>query len=182
MVGIYLIENLVNGKCYIGSSNNVELRLRHHRKELRGNYHSNTYLQRAFNKYGENSFSFRLLKECDIKLLRQLEQKYIIQHLVYIRSIGYNLNQIATGGPNKKYFNCRIKNCEDEYLAKGYCNKHYRRLRRNGSVSVKLLKQIRRKDKICRKSGCNEKHDSHGYCQKHAYYYRKYGRVTRKNC
>lgn len=179
MIGVYIIENLVNGKCYIGSSNNIEIRFRHHKKELRGKYHANGYLQRAWNKYKENSFSFRILEQCDLVNLRNIEQKYITKHMTFIRSLGYNLNEMTTGGPNKKFFNCKVKNCKRQYLASGYCNMHYRRFNRNGSASKNKLKVIRRYQKLCKIINCGNKHDSHGYCQRHAYYYRKYGRVTR---
>jgi len=54
--GIYKIVNLVNDKIYIGSSINLKNREKDHFKDLKGNYHSNRYLQYAFNKYGENNF------------------------------------------------------------------------------------------------------------------------------
>lgn len=149
--GIYIIDNLINGKCYIGSSNDVVLRLRHHRKELRGGYHSNSYLQRSWNKYGEKSFDLRLLEKCTVKQLLKLEQKYINEHMTCIRSLGYNLNQNASGGPNKRNFNCRVKNCTNPYLAKGYCNAHYRRLRKRGLVSQKYLKYILKYTRITSK-------------------------------
>ena len=29
---------------------------------------------------------------------------------------------------------CQVDNCENEYLASGYCNKHYRQVRRHGKL------------------------------------------------
>ena len=51
---IYSITNLINGKMYIGSTVNTNVRwLKHKRELLNGTHHSNK-LQRAFNKYGVN--------------------------------------------------------------------------------------------------------------------------------
>ena len=46
MIGIYKIENKVNGKVYIGQSIDINTRWYNHRKELNGNRHHNEHLQR----------------------------------------------------------------------------------------------------------------------------------------
>lgn len=74
--GIYCIINLLNQKKYIGSSINVGTRLAKHISILRGNYHFNSHLQNAYNKYGESNFSIYLL-ELDINNLTEKEQFYI---------------------------------------------------------------------------------------------------------
>ena len=51
--GIYQILNTVNGKFYIGSAVDFTLRWAQHKWEFKNNRHSNTHLQRAYNKYGE---------------------------------------------------------------------------------------------------------------------------------
>ena len=75
--GIYILTNNINGKRYIGSSNNIRKRLWKHRSLLRHNKHENQYLQNAWNKYGENSFTFVVLEKCEIDVLLQREQYYI---------------------------------------------------------------------------------------------------------
>lgn len=64
MVGIYKITNIVNRKAYIGKSKDIEFRIITHFSKLRNNKHYNAYLQRSFNKYGEDSFQVEILEEC----------------------------------------------------------------------------------------------------------------------
>jgi len=76
--GIYKIQNIVNGKMYIGSAISLKKRLCKHKAMLRHNNHDNIYLQRAWNKYGENSFEFFIIEEVTNKtLLIEREQCYI---------------------------------------------------------------------------------------------------------
>ncbi len=75
--GIYCIENKINGNRYIGSSCDLYKRTHRHIRELRNNDHCNIRLQRAFNKYGENSFEFLTLLECDKSELLKAEQYFI---------------------------------------------------------------------------------------------------------
>lgn len=77
MIGIYRIRNLISGKCYYGSSKEIEKRWKRHKNELSKNKHNNTLLQRAWNKYGCENFIFDLVEECEEELLLEVEQKYI---------------------------------------------------------------------------------------------------------
>jgi len=90
MIGIYIIENVVNGKKYLGSSKEIEKRFRRHKKDLKNGNHHNIYLQRSWNKYGESNFIFTCIKECDINSLLDVEQEY--------------LNEIFKTDSSKKYF------------------------------------------------------------------------------
>lgn len=72
--GIYKIINKIDGKYYVGSSYDVKKRWRSHVNDLRRRIHPNIYLQRAWNKFGENSFEFILLKSCELKELEIYEQ------------------------------------------------------------------------------------------------------------
>ena len=89
--GIYMIRNKVNGKIYIGQAIEIEgSRWKRHRSELRGNYHGNEHLQRAWNKYGEKSFEFSILLECEENQLNTYEEYYIFELMTYDSRIGYN--------------------------------------------------------------------------------------------
>ncbi len=59
-IGVYKITNTVNGKFYIGASNNIAKRWRSHKRDLNKQTHHNKYLQRAWNKHSELAFIFEV--------------------------------------------------------------------------------------------------------------------------
>lgn len=73
---IYFIRNILNNKIYIGSTINSKKRFNEHRRKLRKNIHHSDYLQRAWNKYGEENFIFEIKEYCELEKLRELELKY----------------------------------------------------------------------------------------------------------
>lgn len=98
-VGIYKIENLLNGKVYVGQSADIEKRWSTHKAELRNNYHHNAHLQNAWNQYGEANFAFSIIEECGVDQLNQCEIYWISKYHSY--EDGYNL---TTGGGNTESF------------------------------------------------------------------------------
>lgn len=75
--GVYRITNTRNGHFYVGSSKNIGKRITQHKVDLRRNAHHSPYLQRAWNKYGEESFEFSLIEECSIDDALDREQYYL---------------------------------------------------------------------------------------------------------
>lgn len=90
-IGIYKITNIVNNKCYIGSSRNLPKRIYEHKRQLRKDNHHSYKLQKSWNKYGEENFTFEIICECDVNQLIVLEQKYfdeISPELVILKVAG----------------------------------------------------------------------------------------------
>lgn len=75
--GIYFIRNKRNGHLYIGSSKNVEGRLRTHKFQLCKGSHRNLALQEDFKHWGSSAFDFRLVLSCASCDLRDIEQQFI---------------------------------------------------------------------------------------------------------
>lgn len=93
--GIYKIENMVNGKVYIGSATDVKRRFREHKCKLRQGIHSNKYLQSSWNKYGEKTFSFEHIVTVLDDDLVSVEQIIINDYNSANRLVGYNLIDMA---------------------------------------------------------------------------------------
>lgn len=72
--GIYIIEHKDSGRSYIGSSVNMQHRWNQHRRSLVSGAHHSIYLQRMWNKYGEEAFIFRPLLLCNKANLLFYEQ------------------------------------------------------------------------------------------------------------
>lgn len=94
-----MIQNKVNGKIYIGQSNNIERRHNEHKYSLNNNKEYNKHLQSAWNKYGEDNFEFTILLECEENQLNSYEQYYIFELMSYDNRVGYNKQY---GGGNNK--------------------------------------------------------------------------------
>ena len=77
--GVYLILNTKNNNKYVGSSVDLSSREKRHIQRLNNQSHANSRLQRAWNKYGEDTFSFHVLAMCakEKKSLLSLEQFYM---------------------------------------------------------------------------------------------------------
>jgi group I intron endonuclease len=65
--GVYSIQNVCDGKIYVGSTVDFNTRFDRHRTALRNNQHFNQYLQRAWKKHREVAFLFKPVIYCDPK-------------------------------------------------------------------------------------------------------------------
>jgi group I intron endonuclease len=114
MIGIYCIKNILNNKIYIGSSVNIIDRWYTHKTRLRYNRHENKYLQKSWNKYGEQSFIFEVIEETNLKYLKEKEEYYIKKHDCCNKKIGFNMCKTSfhsrLGLKNSKLHNERIGN------------------------------------------------------------------------
>lgn len=106
MIGIYKIENLINGKVYIGQSQNIKRRWFMHKTIINTTSASlqklwKNPLYKAFHKYGLKNFSFSVIEECSKEELNEKEIFYIKQYHSYIQDPlcnGYNATPGGDGG------------------------------------------------------------------------------------
>lgn len=96
---IYIIENLITGKFYIGRTKNPANRKRSHFSELKRNVHGNPRLQFSFNKYGANVFEFKVVDSCNDNLIESKEAEWFNafdNNKYYL----YNCHFNTHGGPS----------------------------------------------------------------------------------
>lgn len=98
MTGIYKIENLVNGKVYIGQAVDIGNRCKNHKKALKNNVHINKHLQNSWNKYREENFKFEVIEECTEAELTKREQYWIDFYGGLNSSSNYNKRDASSKG------------------------------------------------------------------------------------
>lgn len=91
--GIYKITHIETGKCYVGSSVDIDVRWGHHRRELRKNIHHSSILQCAWNVGTESAFEFAIIESVDVAALVEREQFWIEALEAY--GSGYNMTPFA---------------------------------------------------------------------------------------
>lgn len=99
-VGIYGIKNKISGKYYVGKSVDVHKRLKDHGKRLKGGYHFNQKLQRAWAKYGGLNFEFMVLEHCQRDELNNKETSWIKK--LDSRINGFNMTDGGDGSQGRK--------------------------------------------------------------------------------
>lgn len=101
MIGIYKITNKINGKCYIGQSNNIERRWNDHKIPSSWNDPNkssyNYPLYAAFRKYKLENFIFEVIEECNQEELNDKEIYWIQYYNSYYD--GYNQTIGGVGTP-----------------------------------------------------------------------------------
>ena len=91
MIGIYKIENLINGKLYIGQSIHIERRWQEHCRPS-----TKSVISSAIKKYGKENFTFQVLEECSQEELDEKEIFYI-EKFDSIVPNGYNVKDYVEG-------------------------------------------------------------------------------------
>jgi group I intron endonuclease len=95
--GVYTIINLLSGRSYVGSSNDVRKRVQSHIGELLSGTHSNHLLQRDFTKHGADKFEAILVSvEVSGSDLQRSEQQQI-QRLLKSGTALYNFTRDGRG-------------------------------------------------------------------------------------
>ena len=99
--GIYKWENLINHKCYIGQSIDLNKRIAHHFSNIKNGRYDNP-LYRAINKYGLENFDVAIIEVLeasdDLKSKLDEREKYYIQKYNSYGKNGYNQTLGGDGG------------------------------------------------------------------------------------
>jgi len=91
---IYVVENLINNKAYVGQTMDPEFRWKKHKKASL----DCPYLHRAIRKYGRKSFDFSIIQRCETLDEANTQESYWIRTLATLSPDGYNLKEGGLGG------------------------------------------------------------------------------------
>lgn len=150
--GVYKITNIVNGKLYVGSLKDIEYRWSQHRDELNKGTHGNPHLQRAWNKYGQSSFKFEVIEECEPSIQFEREQFYL-NTLSPFDDNGYNIvRRISKEYMSDNYFVAKCVRCGKDYntfshLSK-YCDKCKEEMSKESRLEFEQEKEMCYRNKV----------------------------------
>lgn len=89
--GVYQIFCTATGKSYVGSSSNIDRRIKTHKQHLEKGCHNNRKLQKDYDIHGIESFEFLILeKDVAHDLLTAYEKYWIYKKDAIVRFKGYN--------------------------------------------------------------------------------------------
>lgn len=150
--GIYSITNVVTGEMYIGQTiQDFKKRWKSHISALNRGNHDNEYLQRSWNKYGEDAFKFKAIHYCDeLDILNDLEKYYIKKYDTYNNGFNmteggdYFLNEISEEIRKKRLENLKKVNRErsdytEHQIAKV---KEMLSVLENNQISIKKISKL----------------------------------------
>lgn len=95
---IYKILNIINGKCYIGKTEqSLEKRWARHLYLVKSG--KNRYLYDAIRCYGVDNFKLEIIETCESRTQLDEREKFWISHFKTTeKQFGYNMNEGGTGG------------------------------------------------------------------------------------
>lgn len=166
MIGVYKIINTINNKIYVGSSIKLNSRFRRHTYALEKSQHHNPHLQRAWNKYSEDSFEFKIIEQVDDKEILIEREQYWINKL----NPEYNIRKIARSNlglkmseKSKEIMSIKHSGKNNPFYSKKHSNKvrtHLSKIRKDGrykgennnnctitDMQVRIIKQLKLSDK-----------------------------------
>lgn len=122
---VYYIINIVNNKQYIGCSSNFNKRKKEHLNKLRKQKHENLYLQRSWDKHGEQNFIF------EIKFQFSTSKEMYNKEIELIDNED-NLYNTAKGGQGGNIFSTLSE--EKQIQIRKYKSEQTKELVRNGII------------------------------------------------
>lgn len=96
---IYCIRNKMNNKVYVGKTVDFAGRKTTHLHELRKNQHHSKHLQKSWNLYGKDSFTFEVLEtSIPLEVLHVKEAEWCLKLNALNPDLGYNIQMPQEDG------------------------------------------------------------------------------------
>lgn len=103
----------MNGKCYVGSAEDLYTRAHSHFSLLRYGKHSNPHLQHSWKEHGAQAFSFEILEYVMRAIdLRLREQFYIDSFKASDSAFGFNMAAVSTRVPLTEEIRRSLASCK----------------------------------------------------------------------
>ena len=77
LIGIYVFQNIKTNRFYVGSSHHIFGRLKSHASSMKSGRHSYQKINEDFEKYGKDSFVFKILTYCNNTQLHRFEKSWL---------------------------------------------------------------------------------------------------------
>lgn len=152
--GIYFIVHRKSKRAYVGQSIDIIKRWTYHRSALNSNTHHCKYLQRLWNKYGQDNFQFRIVRYCDAHDLDRYEEYYYKKLLSTQRLVNCRPPGQARGWKHSSQTKLKMsksaKLVSNTEYQKSIRSERAKKQHREGNIGRKLY-QIRKR--ICNKCG-----------------------------
>lgn len=120
--GIYRFYNLTNGKSYVGQSRDLQHRYNEHLNLLRRGVDGCSILNKAWQKYGEDSFGYEILCYCSEDELDEKEKMFIETYNAL--SDGYNCTEGGGGISGYHHTSEARKKIGDAFRGKTLSEEH----------------------------------------------------------
>lgn len=112
---VYILENHINHKKYIGYAKDYKSRKSRHFSGLKNNSHENQLIQNDFNLCGTDAFTIDPIAcTTNVYNAKRVEHLLIVEHRTLDYDYGYNKSTYLGWGPEPK-----MRDCERKYLRGG---------------------------------------------------------------
>jgi group I intron endonuclease len=139
---IYFYENKINGKVYIGQTNNIKIRYGAHKVAK----DKSMPIDRAIGKYGIDNFIFYIIKIVDTLEQSNEEEIYWIAEMR--RCLGKkNVYNIADGGKNKSVDKVTRAKISKSHLGKSLSEEHKSKISK-GNKGKKVVHSLETRKKM----------------------------------
>ena len=139
---IYKVTNQINGKMYIGKTENSNPyeRWKEHLRAYKKPRNEKRPFYDAMKKYGPDNFKFELIDEFENgQILSEKESEYIMKYRTYIRFKDCNGYNATLGGDGTSYLNLNIHDVIEYYFE---MNLNVRQTAKHFKVSTDTIEKI----------------------------------------
>lgn len=146
LVGIYLLKNKATDTIYVGATTDIRKRVLAHLNDLLNDRHGNSSMQEEFNKYGDTTFSFKIVLRCEKDVLHTYEQIILDRYRRYYKVFNKGLSVLkpmsGAKRPDAKVEYLHKHREESREAFRNYVKTHPEYVKNLKAIGRKQLKRI----------------------------------------